>query len=363
MADLKTDLIDPDICRARTLPAAFYRDPELFATLRERVFARSWQFLGDRDLVKVPGAVQPISLLDGCVDEPLLLTRDAADQIHLISNVCTHRGALVAEHAGCVQHLRCRYHGRRFGLDGRFQSMPETQGMVDFPSATDNLAKVPFGVWGRWLFASLAPTVPLDELLGELEPLLGWLPFDQFIFDPSRSRDYLVRANWALYCDNYLEGFHIPFVHPGLAPALDFGAYRTDIFRWSNVQVGIADGDIEVFDLPKSSPDYGQRIAGYYVWVFPNTMLNFYPWGLSVNIVKPLAVDRTRVSYLGWVWQGDKVEQSAGAALDRIEREDEDIVESVQRGLRGRLYERGRYSPSREQGVHHFHNLLSQALA
>ena len=358
-----SDLVDADIHKARTLPAKFYRDTAYFGEIREKVFTRSWQFVGDQDVVKVPGSVYPFTLLEGCLDEPLLLTRDTADQVHLMSNVCTHRGTLVAEHAGCLQHLRCRYHGRRFGLDGRFLSMPEFQGAEGFPSKRDDLPQVALGQWGRWFFAALEPPCPIEELLAEVEQRVGFLPFDQFVFDPTRSRDYLVRANWALYCDNYLEGFHIPFVHPSLAGALDYGSYRTEIFRWCNLQVGVAEGDdVEIFDLPESSPDCGQKIAAYYFWVFPNLMLNFYPWGLSVNVVKPLAVDRTRVSFLSWVYDASKLEDSAGAQIDRVEREDEEVVESVQRGMRSRLYDRGRYSPKREQGPHHFHRLLLELL-
>jgi choline monooxygenase len=91
-------------------------------------------------------------------------------------------------------------------------------------------------------------------------------------------------------------------------------------------------------------------------------MLNFYPWGLSVNVIKPLAVDRTRVSFLSYVWRPEKMGLGAGAALDRVEREDEEVVEAVQRGVRSRLYDRGRYSPRREPGVHHFHRMLSRQL-
>jgi choline monooxygenase len=356
--------IDPEIRRAQTLPGSFYRDPAVFERQRERLFARSWQLVGDRNLVRVPGSVHPFVLLEGLLDEPLCFSRTQGDQVHLFSNVCTHRGALVVEHPACVPSLRCRYHGRRFGLDGRFLSMPECQDTENFPAPSDDLPRAAWGEWGRWLFAALDPFCPLDELLAEIDRRVGFLPFEQMVFAPERSRDYLVKANWALYCDNYLEGFHIPFVHPGLATALDYGAYRTELFRWSNVQVGVADSDdVEVFDLPASSPDHGQRIAGYYFWVFPNLMLNFYPWGLSANIVKPLAIDRTRVSYLAWVLDPGMIADSAGADLDRVEREDEAVVESVQRGIRARLYHRGRYSPKRETGVHHFHRLLAEHLA
>lgn len=355
--------VDEDIRRARTLPSAVYSDPALFEPLKERVFARSWQFLGDRDLVKVPGSVHPFILLDGCLSEPLLLTRDSADELHLVSNVCTHRGYRVAEHPGCVRHLRCRYHGRRFDLDGSFRSMPECEDAVDFPSEADDLPRVELGSWGRFLFASLAPNHGLEALLADVERRLGWLPLDAFVFDPSSSRDYLVRANWALYCDNYLEGFHIPFVHPSLDAVLDYGDYTTELHEWGNLQIGAAQGDAEIFDLPSSSPDRGRRIAAYYYWLFPNTMLNFYPWGVSVNVVEPLAMDRTRVRFLTWSWKPELFgESGAGIGLDRVEREDEAVVEGVQVGVRSRLYDRGRYSPTREQGVHHFHRLLARAL-
>jgi choline monooxygenase len=359
--------IDADIRRAATLPAEVYSDPLWFAAARDRVFARSWQLVADIDAVRVPGATYPFTLLEGILDEPLLLTRDSGDQVHCLSNVCTHRGTLVCEHAGVQPALRCRYHGRRFAHDGRFLSMPEFEGAEGFPSPADNLAKVPFGTWGKLVFAALDPAFPLAELLAEVDARVSWLPLHEAVFDPVRSRDYLVRANWALYCDNYLEGFHIPYVHAGLAGALDYGEYRTELFPWANLQLGVASGGGDVFDLPPSSPDYGlqkagQQIAAYYFWLFPNTMLNVYPWGVSVNIVRPLAPDRTRVSFLSYVWDPTRLDRGAGAGLDRVEREDEAIVESVQRGVRSRLYHRGRYSPSREQGPHHFHRLLERFL-
>jgi len=80
-------------------------------------------------------------------------------------------------------------------------------------------------------------------------------------------------------------------------------------------------------------------------------------------VVKPLAPGRTRVSFLSYVWDPAKLAAGAGAALDRVEREDEVVVEGVQAGLASRLYPRGRYSPAREAGVHHFHRLLVERLA
>lgn len=359
---MTTELIAPDIRIAETLPSSFYSDEAVYRRCLDKVFGRSWQFIGDVAQVKMPGAVLPFQLLEGSLDEPLLLTRDWQDEIHLVSNVCTHRGYLVAEHAGCERHLRCRYHGRRFELDGRFKSMPEFDGVENFPSPSDDLPKIPLGRWGSFLFAGLAPPQALDELLDDVERRLGWLPWTEFAFDPATSRDYLVQANWALYCDNYLEGFHIPFVHGSLDSVLDYGSYRTELFRWSSLQIGEASGDVVAFDLPASSPEHGKSIGAYYYFLFPNTMLNFYPWGVSVNVVKPLGPQRTRVSFLSYLWDASRIEGSAGEQVDRVEREDEVVVEGVQKGVRSRFYDRGRYSPTREQGVHHFHRLLTQAL-
>ena len=348
---------------AATLPSAFYKSPEWYERSREGVFARSWQFVGDLTGLRAPGTTLPFTLLEGCLDEPLLFTRDFEDRLHLLSNVCTHRGMLVCEAGGVERFLRCRYHGRRFGLDGRFQAMPEFAEARDFPRPADSLPRVPFGVYGdTFLMASLNPQVGLEEVLRPVTERVGWLPLAQARLDPTRARDYLVRANWALYVDNYLEGFHIPFIHAGLNAALDYENYSSELFDWCNLQLAPASGAEQVFTLPRTSPDFGQRIAAYYYWIFPNTMLNFYPWGVSVNVVRPLGPDLTKVSFIPYVWDASKLDQGAGAGLDRVEREDEVIVEAVQRGVRSRFYDRGRFSPRREQGVHHFHSLLARVL-
>jgi choline monooxygenase len=147
-----------------------------------------------------------------------------------------------------------------------------------------------------------------------------------------------------------------------LGGTIDYDAYRTERFGWGNLQFGMAKPGEPVFDLPAGHPDAGQRVGAYYYWLFPNLMLNFYTWGLSVNVVNPLGPDRTRVSFRSYVWDATRRHTGAGADLHRVEMEDEEIVESVQRGVSSRLYDRGRYSPRREVGTHHFHELLAHAM-
>ncbi len=117
-------------------------------------------------------------------------------------------------------------------------------------------------------------------------------------------------------------------------------------------------GDVK-FDLPEGHPDYGQDIAAYYLWLFPNMMFNFYPWGLSVNIVIPVSSEETRVLYRGYVKDHNLAQEGAGSILDTVEIQDQNIIEQVHKSMRSKIYDRGRYSPTREQGVHHFHRIIS----
>jgi len=355
-------IIDPDISRARTPDTGLYTDPSIFHQGKEKWFAPSWQFIGHSGLAEGPGDVYPFTLLENYLDEPLVLVRDKASTLRLLSNVCTHRGNLIATEPCRVANLRCRYHGRQFYLDGTFQSMPEFREVKDFPSAADDLTSLPLFQWGPWLFASPGAGAPLDPalFLQDMIDRLHWLPLDDFVFQPDRSRDFTVQAHWALYCENYLEGFHIPFVHAGLNAVIDFGNYTTELFRYSSLQLGIAKDDEDCFDLPPGSPDYGKKVAAYYFYIFPNMMFNFYPWGLSINIIKPIGPGETKVSFLTYVRDESRYNSGAGSGLDLVEFEDEEIVAAVQKGIRSRFYTHGRYSVAREQGTHHFHRILAE---
>jgi choline monooxygenase len=274
--------------------------------------------------------------------------------------VCTHRGNLVVNEPCRLNQLRCKYHGRTFGLDGKFLSMPEFKEVENFPSKDDDLHQLPLFKWGKLLFTSLNEKIKPDDFFDEMMKRMEWFPMNDLQFREDLSKDYFVEANWALYCENYLEGFHIPFVHAGLNQVLDFGEYTTEIFQYSNLQKGIGKKGDVCFDLPSSSPDAGKEVAAYYFWVFPNMMFNFYPWGLSFNLVEPVDISRCRVRFLTYVSDETKLEKGAGSGLNTVEMEDEEVVQNVQKGIRSRFYQHGRYSVKREQGTHHFHSLISK---
>jgi len=353
--------VDPNIAKAKTIHTDFYTDTAVFEDCKEKIFGDTWQFICSEDLVKEPGDNHPFTLLPGYLNEPLLLNRDKNNTVNLLSNVCTHRGNLVVDKACKLNNLRCSYHGRMFSPDGKFMSMPEFKEVEDFPTKDDDLHQLPLFKWSKWLFTSLNNKCSSELFFRDMMHRVSWLPLNEFNFEPKLSRVFNVKAHWALYCENYLEGFHIPFVHAGLNTVIDYGGYATELFfPYSSLQLGLAKANENCFELPPSSPDYGKNVAAYYFWVFPNMMFNFYPWGLSINVVEPVTVDECRVRFYSYVWDESKLDKGAGSGLDKVEMEDEEIVENVQRGIRSRFYKHGRYSVTREKGTHHFHRLLAE---
>ncbi len=351
--------MDENIESAKSINADFYTSTDAFNLSKEKIFARSWQILSDDKKLKLNNSAVPVHFIDGFIDEPLVLINND-NHIDCLSNVCTHRGNLLIENSCQLnKQITCKYHGRRFDCKGKFISMPESDNMKNFPSESDNLTAIQSTKWNQFIFGTLDKKIDFKDIFQPINERIGWMPIQDFIFDSNSSRDYLVKANWALYCDNYLEGFHIPFIHKDLAKTLDYSKYNSELFEYCNLQIGIASGGEHSFDLPNNSIDYGKEIAAYYFWVFPNMMFNFYPWGLSLNIVKPINPKLTKVEFRTYIWDDSKLEHGAGSILDKVEREDEDIVEKVQKGVESRFYKHGRFSPKMEKGVHHFHQLIT----
>ena len=331
--------IDPDIRKAKTLASDFYTDGRYFEISKEKIFARTWQFLGKADEFE---SLKPATMLPGFLDEPVLLVK-TDESLTCLSNVCTHRGKIMVEEPCKANLIRCAYHGRRFSLDGKFLSMPEFEGVEDFPSESDNLRQFAFTARGGFMFASIAPVDTFENFVDDAAVTLKDIEAKDLRL--TATREYEVEAHWALYCENYLEGFHIPYVHHSLNEIVDYGTYTTETFRYSSLQTGFDDSG---------------EVAARYLFIFPNLMFNFYPWGISVNVVRPVSPSKSVVEFLTYLRDESLMDTGAGADLHSVEMEDEAVVESVQKGIRSRFYLQGRYSPTREQGTHHFHRLIAE---
>ena len=249
--------------------------------------ARAWSFVDTQRA----HAAWPATLLPGALDEPVLLTRD-----RVLSNVCTHRAACLLEAPTDGPSIRCPYHGRRFRLDGTVSAAPGFDVIPDEPLPALASASI-----GPMRFASIDPESTFEALVGPTRDRLSFFPWGALTHDPESDRSFTLEAPWPLWVENYLEGLHIPYVHPSLTRALDLTGYTTELFERSALQIGDAADGEPAFDLPLDHPDARRRVGGYYLFLWPLTALNLYPWGVSLNAVQPLGSTRTRVVYRAYV--------------------------------------------------------------
>lgn len=349
--------VDPDITKASTLPSEVYTDPTLLKHQKDTIFTKSWQWLGGPEWKKKQYNLHPVEFIPGFLPEPMVV-ETSGENIRCFSNVCTHRAKILVEEPAQKNLISCRYHGRCFHLDGSFKSMPEFQQTADFPTEKDNLFEFPVQEWNGFYFHGIKPEKSLKDMLKPISDHLPRFPYQSLRLMPEMSQTYKVEAHWLTYCDNYLEGFHIPFVHPALHQAVRFEDYEVRVFDHSNVQIARCKPGQTAINLLPDDPDFGQEIYAYYWFVYPNLMLNFYHWGISVNWVLPRTNDCTEIRFLTYLRQDISSDAFVKTALDLTEMEDEAVVESVQKGLKSSIYNRGRFSPTREQGVHAFHAWL-----
>jgi choline monooxygenase len=343
---------EPNLARASTLSSRYYFDPAVLEEENRRVFGRSWQLAGGAEQVREPGQYFTTTI----ADEPLVVIRGADSELRALSNVCRHRAGPIASGEGKRPVLQCGYHGWTYSLDGRLLKTPEFEGVEDFDRAACTLPRFRAEVWNELVFVCLdADALSLAELLGDLVPMMARRDYRGFRL--AARKEWTLDCNWKVYVDNYLEGYHIPIVHPGLFREIDYPNYRTETRRNFSIQFA-----------PLKRPDRIAAGAGEevdYFWLFPNLMLNVYPDNFSTNLVVPAGPNRT-VTIFEWFFRDpDSVRESVDRTIafsDEIQLEDIGICEAVQRGLKSRTYDRGRYSPQRENGVHHFHRLYCEAM-
>jgi len=365
--------VNPQLECAETLASRFYTEPAVLLLEKEKIFLRTWQLLGtlSQPCGEVHGTKRTIADPESyftmdLAGEPVVVVRDAVGKLRAFSNVCRHRAGPIAEGAGCRKVLNCAYHGWTYTLDGRLIGTPEVDSMEFFDRSTMGMVPLRCETWEQFIFVNFAAQGPtLGEYLGNIPELAQEFPYEGLAL--TERRDYMVNCNWKVYVDNYLEGYHIPIVHPGLMKEIDYPRYRCETFRYHSRQVG------PVKELKPSDthdrvypPGVGLKEALYF-WIFPNMMLNFYPDNVQTNLIVPLSHDKTLVIF-EWYFpeaHSEKTRARAAKAIafsDVVQQEDTHICEAVQRGLQSATYDRGRYSVKRENGVHHFHMLLSEFL-
>lgn len=345
------DLAPQPLAAATALPARFYSGTEAAARDRRAVFARGWQLVCRLDQLANPGD-HVVAEIAGV---PLLVVRGADGVLRALHNVCRHRaGPLALCDGQGAKRLRCHYHGWTYALDGQLLSAPEMEDAQGFDKASIHLPRARVAEWRGLVFAALGDGAPpLDELLDGVDVRIGDRRIQDYVFHSRTSYD--IACNWKTYIDNYLEGYHVPHIHPELNRVIDYRSYVVETKRWNSFQ-----------HSPLDSGDtlYGSGEALYW-FVWPNTLLNVLPDRLQTNRVVPVDDARCRVEFDYFYPAGmpdlDVRHQRDQAFSDLIQQQDVDMCELVQRGLESGSYVAGRLNPKREDGVHHFHELLREA--
>ena len=344
------------LAEASTPPASWYIDSKLFDLEHRTVFPHSWLLAGRADQVHEAGQYLTCQI----AGEPLLLIRGKDGALRGFFNVCRHHAAAVVTQAqGKAENLRCPYHGWTYDLQGALIHTPEFAGVENFDRSSNGLVPIQTAEWHGWVFAKLDRRRPsFDDFLGRalierFEPLnleqLHWF----------ERRSYFLNCNWKVFVDNYLDGgYHVPHIHGGLHSVLDAGEYKietTERFCVQSSPISTGKADSQTAALRE-----GDRAL--YYWIYPNFMVNIYQGVMDTNLVIPLSVDRTEVIfdyYFADVSEPARERNLASIAVsERIQAEDVEICESVQRGLASRAYNTGRLSVRREAGEHLFHRLL-----
>ncbi len=357
LPDLNDDtLTTQPIERALTAPSSWYTTPAFHEFDREAVIASHWQYVGHVAQMPNPSDV----LVASIANNPVVAVRGKDGTIRGFYNVCRHRaGPLALESGHCERGmLQCQYHGWTYTLDGMLRGVPHWDRVDLFDKADYGLVPVKLQIWQGLIFMNLSPNPePLEETVAGIAERIAPINLSSLQFYCRIV--YPTRCNWKAYVDNYLEGYHVPIVHPELNKVLDYAQYRTEVSPHHSLQYSPFRADAEV-------AMYGKADRAFYYFVFPNMMLNIVGDRLQVNLIVPTGVDTCDVIFDYFYTDITSPEALRTIVADleyseTVQREDEEICQHVQIGLQSRVYHAGRYSVQREEGVHHFHDLLRTA--
>ncbi len=342
--------------KAWTIPASWYFDRDFYEAERAGVFGASWQAVGRADQVRERGQFFTADV----GREPIVVARGEDGVLRAFYNVCRHHAAaVVTEAAGCAKQFRCPYHGWTYGNDGALKGMVEFEGVCDFDRAKNGLVPIRVETWEHFVFVNLnGQAASLLDFLGAVPGIVAPLAMTTKLHYFDR-RVYTLNCNWKVYVDNYLDGgYHVPHAHKGLSSVIEYTKYTIENFATACLQSSplSSDGDSE------AGVAATRQGRAFYLWVYPNFMLNAYEGVMDTNLVLPLGVDKCAVVF---DYYFADVSEAAGArnresiaVSEKVQDEDEAICDSVQRGLGSSSYVAGRLSVRREAGEHLFHRLL-----
>ena len=328
---------------------------------RERVFRRTWQYVGRADQLAEPGSF--------CTGDaggtPVVVVRDRERVLRAFVNVCRHRGSLVCEGEGRRETLQCPCHAWTYGLDGTLRSAPRADRELGFDRDALGLVRIAVDTWGPFVFVNPDPdAAPLADTLGELPELISGAGLDLDALRFHHRSDSTYDANWKVCAENFLECYHCQVAHPGFSKVVDVSedAYRLEESGYVSSQYGpVKDRWQGAFDPS------GEVARGQFHFLWPNVTINVMPGhaNLSIGPIVPAGPERTS-RFLDY-FVGPDVDEAwieEMLAFDaQVGAEDTVLVERVQHGVRAGALDHGHLLAESERLIAHFQRLLVDALA
>lgn len=356
-----------------TLPGRWFFDPVIYAQEQDHLFGDLWVYVGRDDALPNPGDFLTVET----GGENVLIVRGRDRVIRAFLNVCRHRGArLCLEPCGSSGAvIQCPYHAWSYGLDGRLLGAPNIK--ADESLDRDSLGLVPVALesWEGLIWINLAPDP--KPLASQLEPSLvdrfGELgKFQRYGIGDLKvgvSITYEVAANWKLVVENFMECYHCAPVHPELTRLLP--EFRNGTSYQGIVGQGTAfAGDIDGFTLsgrggratlPGLLPTDERLYYGFVLW--PNLFVNLLPDHVILHRLEPLGPESSRV-VCDWLFTPEEIARPDFDPADTVDvfditnKQDWDVCERTQLGMRSRAYEKGGFYVTNEQHIAVFRDLV-----
>ena len=356
------------------LPGAAYTDPAFFAAERDLTFSRNWVCAGVAGDLPAVGDQTPLEI----AGMPLLLVRGQDDKIRAFHNICRHRGAQLVSSPTQRSTVICPYHAWAYGLDGALLRTPSFCGPGvnthdGFDASKHGLLPVRCEMWGPLIFINLDPkAISLDEHLAPLRQ--RWAAYDFGLLRGGGGLRFELVANWKLAIENFVERYHLPFVHPQLnsVSSVKHTLHITD----GDGFVGVGSRN---FVPPPVTPEHQlphfpgldaeASTKAEYVELFPNVMIGVHYNHVYAFIIPPITVDRT-VERFEFFFVGDEAMKPELAQarkqmidlIDLVNGEDIDIVQRLHIGCRSPAMAGSVFSPVMEDTTHKFQRIVVERL-
>lgn len=370
------DTVLQDITLAKGLPNAHYTCPEIYARERELVFFKSWSALAFEADVPKAGDAFPIDFLGA----PMLLVRGADGEVNVFQNTCRHRGMILVDKPTHLKGpIRCPYHSWCYDYKGALVRTPYVGGVdIDTHDAIKpdelSLFSVRSYIWQGVVFINLSGDAPdFEEVHADV--ITRWKAFDKpyHVGGDVSCFDMTLATNWKLAVENYCESYHLPWIHPELnqiSPInVHYNIENHDTYsgqgsRNYNQLIGPNAEKFPDFDgIPKEWDTQGE-----YVSFFPNVLLGVHRDYAFAMILMPQGPQQTleRVSMFYAEdldtpeWQ-DMLTENA-RIWRGIFNEDIGVVEGMQKGRHGPLFDGGKFSPVMDGPTHIFHKWVARKM-